>query len=235
MSMGSEQWQSLETGSASEPIRVLGEPRSSTAKENPLWFRCAEKLIALVALLVGLPLMAIEGVIIKLGSPGPVLFVHDRMSVNMRVFRFAKFRTHYADAKERFPQHYAYRYSAEDLPGLRYKTVDDPRVTPQGRWLRRTSIDEWPNFWHVLTGDMTLVGPRPEIPEMLPYYTEEMRKKFTVRPGITGLAQVSGRSRLTFYETVNYDLEYVKNKSILLDLKIIARTFKVILTDSGGF
>jgi lipopolysaccharide/colanic/teichoic acid biosynthesis glycosyltransferase len=92
-----------------------------------------------------------------------------------------------------------------------------------------------PNFWHVLTGDMALVGPRPEIPEMLPYYSPEMRKKFTVRPGVTGLAQVSGRSRLTFYETVKYDVEYVNNKSVMLDLEIILRTVKVMFTNSGGF
>lgn len=234
MNMGTDQWQALGSSSQSTSATMIGET-PSTVTENPLWFRCCEKILALFALIILSPIMLIEAVIIKLGSPGPVLFAHNRMTRNMKVFRFVKFRTLYADAKQRFPEYYAYQYTPEQLLGLKYKTEDDPRVTPQGRWFRRISIDEFPNFWHVLTGDMALVGPRPEIPEMLPYYNQEMRKKFTVRPGITGLAQVSGRSRLTFHDTVKYDLEYVSNKSIMLDLKIVLRTIKVGFTSSGGF
>jgi lipopolysaccharide/colanic/teichoic acid biosynthesis glycosyltransferase len=235
MSMGADQWQTLGSGSQSQSLPVTGEKLFSTVREHPLWFRCFEKLLALLALMIGLPLMLVETLIIWLGSSGPVLFVQNRMTTNMKVFRFVKFRTLYADAKERFPEYYAYQYTPEQLLTLKYKTEDDPRVTPYGRWFRRASIDELPNFWHVLTGDMALVGPRPEIPEMLPYYSPEMRKKFTVRPGVTGLAQVSGRSRLTFYETVKYDVEYVNNKSVMLDLEIILRTVKVMFTNSGGF
>jgi lipopolysaccharide/colanic/teichoic acid biosynthesis glycosyltransferase len=235
MSMSRDQWQALVTGPETTSLTITGGRLSSTATENPLWFRFFEKLFALFALVIFLPLMLLEAAIIKLGSPGPVLFVHNRMTRNMKVFRFVKFRTLYADSKQRFPEYYAYQYSPEELLELKYKTEDDPRVTAQGRWFRRTSIDELPNFWHVLTGDMAFVGPRPEIPEMLPYYSQEMRKKFTVRPGVTGLAQVSGRSRLTFYETVKYDLEYVEKKSVVLDLKIILRTIKILFINSGGF
>jgi len=235
MSLGTDQWQVLGDGSPSQSLPVTGETTFIPVCEYPLWFRCFEKLLALLGLLIGLPLMLVEALIIWMGSPGPVLFVQNRMTTNMKVFRFVKFRTLYADAKERFPEYYEYQYTPEQLVTLKYKAEDDPRVTPQGRWFRRTSIDELPNFWHVLTGDMALVGPRPEIPEMLPYYSSEMRKKFTVRPGVTGLAQVSGRSRLTFYETVKYDVEYVNKKSVLLDLKIILRTVKLMFTSSGGF
>jgi len=234
MSMGTNQLQALASRSQSDSLSLDGELFSAVL-EHPLWYRCVEKLFALIALIIGLPLMLVEALIIRLGSSGPVLFVQNRMTTNMKVFRFVKFRTLYADAKQRFPEYYAYQYTPEQLLQLKYKTEDDPRVTPCGRWFRRASIDELPNFWHVLTGDMALVGPRPEIPEMLPYYNSEMRKKFTVRPGITGLAQISGRSRLTFYETVKFDVEYVDRKSIMLDLKIILRTVKVVFTNSGGF
>jgi lipopolysaccharide/colanic/teichoic acid biosynthesis glycosyltransferase len=114
------------------------------------------------------------------------------MGINRKPFRFVKFRTLYADARQRFPKLYSYQYTAEELEQLKFKVEDDPRVTPQGRWMRRSTLDELPNFWNVLTGDMALVGPRPEIPEMLRYYHGDMLLKFTVRPGITGMAQISG-------------------------------------------
>ena len=228
------QLQVLDTRLASNSMPAANEPMRALL-EYPLWYRCTEKILALFILIITLPLMLIEALIIRLESPGPALFFHNRMTTNMKVFRFVKFRTLYADSRKRFPEYYRYQYTPEQLLEYRYKTENDPRITPSGRWLRRISIDELPNFWHVLTGDMALVGPRPEIPELLPYYTREMRKKFTVRPGITGLAQVSGRSRLTFYETVKYDLEYVENKSIMFDLKLILRTVKVMLTDPGAF
>jgi lipopolysaccharide/colanic/teichoic acid biosynthesis glycosyltransferase len=108
-------------------------------------------------------------------------------------------------------------------------------VTPQGHWLRKSTLDELPNFWNVLTGRMALVGPRPEIPEMLPYYGGDMLLKFTVRPGITGLAQISGRGRLGFHETVALDVEYVRRRSLTLDLKIILLTIQKIVTRDGAF
>jgi lipopolysaccharide/colanic/teichoic acid biosynthesis glycosyltransferase len=101
--------------------------------------------------------------------------------------------------------------------------------------MRKSTLDELPNFWNVLTGDMALVGPRPEIPEMLPYYSDEMQLKFTVRPGITGMAQVAGRGRLGFHETVELDVQYVKNRSMLLDLKILLTTVVKIITRDGAF
>ena len=205
------------------------------ASEPSLWWRGFEIIFALFALIVMAPVMLIEAIIIKRGTPGPVLFHQTRMTVGTKPFRFVKFRTLYADARERFPELYAYQYDEEELSELKYKTPDDPRVTPQGRWLRRTSFDELPNFWHVLTGDMALVGPRPEIPEMLPYYKGEMLQKFSVRPGITGLAQISGRGRLTFSEIVKYDLEYVRTRSTWMDLRILFRTAFLMLRDPGAF
>jgi len=151
------------------------------------------------------------------------------------VFRFVKFRTLYADARERFPELYAYRYTPEQLNDLKFKVDADPRVTRCGNWLRRTSLDELPNFWNVLTGDMALVGPRPEIPEMLPYYRGEMLLKFSVRPGVTGPAQISGRGRLTFFDTVAYDVDYARKRSFLYDVKVILTTIRKVVVQDGAF
>jgi lipopolysaccharide/colanic/teichoic acid biosynthesis glycosyltransferase len=108
-------------------------------------------------------------------------------------------------------------------------------VTRAGEWLRRTTLDELPNFWNVLTGDMALVGPRPEIPEMLPYYSDEHLIKFSVQPGITGVAQISGRGRLRFLATAQLDAEYAANPSLQLDLRILGRTLSLILRQDGAF
>jgi lipopolysaccharide/colanic/teichoic acid biosynthesis glycosyltransferase len=197
--------------------------------------RVVESAIALIMLLITLPIMLIVGLIIRRGTPGPALFRQQRLAVGEKPFWFVKFRTLYADARERFPDLYRYKYTRAQLEALRFKVMKDPRISPQGEWLRKSTLDELPNFWNVLKGDMALVGPRPEIPEMLTYYTSEMRLKFRVRPGITGLAQISGRGRLGFYETVQYDVEYVLNRSLWLDIKIIFRTIYKILTRDGAF
>jgi lipopolysaccharide/colanic/teichoic acid biosynthesis glycosyltransferase len=201
----------------------------------PWYVRMFEIGVATVALLLTLPMMVFTAVVIKLGTPGPALFRQQRIGANGKLFHFIKYRTLYSDARQRFPELYAYRYSDEQLKTLKFKVENDPRVTPQGKWLRRTTLDELPNFWNVLTGDMALVGPRPEIPEMLPYYRGEMLTKFSVRPGITGLAQISGRGRLGFYETVDFDVEYVRRRSLTLDIKIVLRTVWLILRHDGAF
>ena len=179
--------------------------------------------------------MLVLAIIIRRGTPGRALFFQPRVGVNGKVFHFVKFRTLYADAKQRFPDLYAYRYSKEDLQELKFKIVNDPRVTPQGKWMRTTTLDELPNFWNVLCGHMALVGPRPEIPEMLPYYKGTMLRKFSVRPGVTGLAQISGRGRLGFYETVDLDVEYVMTRSLWLDIKIVGLTLYKMVTRDGAF
>jgi lipopolysaccharide/colanic/teichoic acid biosynthesis glycosyltransferase len=197
--------------------------------------RLVEILVAGLALLLTSPIIALMALIIKLGTPGRVLFFQDRMGLNCRPFKFVKFRTLYADARLRFPELYAYRYTDEELRALKFKVVNDPRVTPQGRWMRKTTLDELPNFWNVLTGEMALVGPRPEIPEMLKYYKGDMLEKFSVRPGITGLAQSSGRGALGFHETVDLDVAYVRNRTLALDLKILLLTVVKMVTQDGAF
>lgn len=203
--------------------------------ETSLLQRALEVLIAAAALMITLPVMLLLAALIRRGTEGPALFSQNRVGAGRKAFRFVKFRTLYADARKRYPELYAYKYAPEQLEHLRFKVENDPRVTPQGDWMRKSTLDELPNFWNVLKGDMALVGPRPEIPEMLPYYKDEMLLKFAVRPGITGLAQISGRGRLGFYETVALDVEYVKNRSFWLDLKILLKTAQKIITRDGAF
>ena len=186
--------------------------------------RAFDIAIASVALVVCAPVMLLVAIIVRLDSPGPALFRQRRVGLNGRLFWFYKFRTLYVDAKERFPELYAYNYSPSQVLTLKFKVEDDPRISRAGRWLRRSTLDELPNFWNLLKGDIGLVGPRPEIPDMLRHYTPDQLVKFSVRPGITGLAQTHGRGDLPFQRTIAYDLEYVRNKSVWLDIKIILRT-----------
>jgi lipopolysaccharide/colanic/teichoic acid biosynthesis glycosyltransferase len=237
MSAGAENKQFLENvapkmGYAEVVPRISAKVKPISV---PVWLRCIEIAVSIGVLILTSPIMLVQALIIRFGTPGPVLFFQTRLGANFKPFKFVKFRTFYHDAKERYPELYAYKYTDEELETYKIKGENDPRITPQGRWLRRLSIDELPNFWNVLKGDMALVGPRPEIPELLPYYRGEMLEKFMVRQGITGLAQISGRGRLTFYETAKYDVEYARTRSHLLDLKILWTTARLILRDRGAF
>ena len=230
-------------GSGSGAARPFGIGFDDAAKDStrgaaesvPLGIRVFEVLVAAVALIVTLPVTLAIGWCIRRGTPGPALFRQTRLGHSRKPFTFWKFRTYYHDARERFPDLYRYDHPPEAIGTLKFKVPDDPRATPEGRWLRKSTLDELPNFWCVLTGKMALVGPRPEIPEMLPYYRGDMLKKFDVRPGITGLAQISGRGRLSFLDTVRHDVVYVENKSFWLDIKILLLTVKKLVTRDGAF
>jgi len=216
---------------AQAAIATHGEhSRPSTKLQQGL-----EILLAIFTILLTLPLMVILAIIIKLDSPGPALFRQLRIGKGGKPFWFTKFRTYYVDAKERFPELYAYKYTQEELESLKFKVPNDPRMTKLGRWLRKSTLDELPNFLHVVNGSMSLVGPRPEIPEMLPYYSHEGLKKFQVRPGITGYAQTAGRGWLTFHDTVQLDVDYVQERSALVDAKILFRTLYKIVIRDGAF
>jgi lipopolysaccharide/colanic/teichoic acid biosynthesis glycosyltransferase len=215
------------------PLQEVGA--STRGKKYGRFQRAFDFTVAALVLILTSPVILAIGLIIGLDSPGPALFRQWRVGKDGKLFLFTKFRTLYVDAKERFPNLYAYQYSDEELKHLQFKVPNDPRVTRVGSWLRDSTLDELPNFWNVLTGDMALVGPRPEIPEMLPYYDQETRVKFSVKPGITGLAQISGRGRLKFLETARCDVQYVRQRSFWFDLKILLATiYKVIIRD-GAF
>ena len=216
---------------------IPGMPREQTVWQDiaQLLQRSLEIVIAAVALVVTSPIMLLVALIIRLDSPGPVIFRQRRVGLKGRIFTFYKFRTLYADARERFPELYAYAYTPTEVVNLKFKREEDPRITRAGRWLRKSTLDELPNFWNLLKGDIAIVGPRPEIPEMLKHYTPEQVVKFAVRPGITGLAQTHGRGNLAFQQTIAWDLEYVKHKSLWLDIKIIVRTVRMLATLDGAY
>lgn len=194
-----------------------------------------DRLLAALALIVTSPIMLLVAAIIRLDSPGPALFHQLRVGQGGKLFWFVKFRTYYRDAKERFPELYDYRIAPELLRDYRFKVNDDPRATRVGQWLRQSTLDELPNFWNVLTGHMALVGPRPEIPEFLPNYREEQLQIFTVRPGVTGFAQISGRGWLRFEETKRQDLMHLEKRGLRNDLKILLATVSRVVFRHGAF
>lgn len=195
-------------------------------------------------LLVLLPLLAIIALIIKLTSKGPVLFKQERLGMFGARFKCLKFRTMYVDCKSEIHQNYAKQFISGktdeqkqdgDAPSV-YKIANDPRVTPIGRFIRKTSLDELPQFWNVLRGEMSLVGPRPPVPyEFELYDFWHRRRVLEVRPGVTGLWQVYGRSRTRFDDMVRLDLRYCQTWSLLLDLKILFATPKAVVSGSGAY
>ncbi len=202
---------------------------------TPAWYRVMEIAVAATMLILTAPLLLAVAILIKLESAGPVVFVQKRLTASRRPFDFFKLRTMYSACDRRFPQLAPRQLPGRDTAQIRLQIPEDPRVTPLGRWLRRTSIDELPNFWHVITGDMALVGPRPEITQMLPHYRGAMLEKFSVRPGITGYAQIYGRGDLGFLETVVHDLQYVQERSLGVDLRTLMRTVLCVFTARGAY
>lgn len=168
---------------------------------------------------------------IKLDSPGPVIFSQIRIGKNGRRFKFYKFRSMYIDAEE----HKKELMEKNEVNGLMFKINDDPRITKVGKFIRKTSLDEFPQFWNVLIGDMSLVGTRPPTEEEFEHYNEHYRRRLSMTPGITGLWQVSGRSDIKdFDEVVKLDLEYIDNWSIGLDIKILLETIGAIFRRKGA-
>jgi exopolysaccharide biosynthesis polyprenyl glycosylphosphotransferase len=187
--------------------------------------------IAALALLITAPLMGLLALIIKMESPGPVLFTQQRVGKNGGLFTLYKFRSMVIDAEEKKQA----LQSLNEADGPLFKIKNDPRVTRLGRLMRRLSIDELPQLYNVLTGDMSLIGPRPPIPSEVEQYQVWHKRRLEVAPGITGLSQVSGRSELTFDETALLDIYYIENWSPLLDTKILLQTIPKVLFGRGAY
>jgi len=193
--------------------------------------RALDVLGSLVALVISAPLLAIAAIVIKLESPGPVLYRSTRIGRKGRPFTFYKLRS-MVNGADRHRHHLNHLNEAD---GPVFKISNDPRVTRIGRLLRTTSLDEIPQFVNVLRGEMSLVGPRPPIPEEVAQYETWQMHRLDVRPGLTCLWQVNGRSRLGFSEWMQLDLEYIQNQSLALDLKILARTVPAVLSREGAY
>jgi exopolysaccharide biosynthesis polyprenyl glycosylphosphotransferase len=192
--------------------------------------RLGDVLVAGALLVVLAPLFGLIAAAIKLGSGGPVLFRQTRCGLGGRPFTFLKFRSMRVDADQLKPVLAPYN----EMGGPAFKMTNDPRVTPLGRWLRRTSLDELPQLWNILRGDMSFVGPRPAVVEEVALYTPWQRRRLSMPPGLTCLWQVSGRSQLSFDEWMRLDLEYIDNWSLWLDLKIAVKTVGAVLVGRGA-
>ncbi len=214
------------------------QPYRTTPTGVPAWWqgsyrrygkRLFDIVFALTALVLFLPLYVVVALLIYASSPGPILYVQTRVGQGGRLFRCMKFRTMVVGADKMLAE------LLESCPQCRaefdsaYKLKQDPRITAIGKWLRLTSLDEFPQFWNVLVGDMSVVGPRPLVPEELPKYGEAIHEVLSVRPGITGLWQVSGRNDIPYPRRVQMDARYARHFTFGWDVRIALKTVGVVL------
>ena len=193
--------------------------------------RIIDIMIALPSLILLCPFFMIIAVWIKFTSPGPVFFIQKRLGFNKRPFNLYKFRTMITEAEALLPD----LEHLNEATGAAFKISDDPRLTPIGKFLRKTSIDELPQLFNVLKGDMSLVGPRPiQFRDFEAFYQDWHRRRFSVRPGITCLWQVNGRNQLTFEQWMELDIEYIDQWTLWLDWKILLKTIPVVLRRTGA-
>ncbi|WP_165005476.1 sugar transferase [Enterococcus sp. ZJ1668] len=186
---------------------------------------------ALAALILSGPLFLLIALLIKLEDPaGPIIFSQPRVGKNGQIFKIYKFRSMAVDAEKRLAE----LKHRNEMDGRMFKIKDDPRITKTGKWLRKTSLDEFPQFWNILKGEMSFVGPRPPLVTEYDQYTAVEKQRLAVRPGCTGLWQVSGRNSLNFDEMVSLDLEYIQRRSLLLNIKIILLTFREFSNKGNG-
>jgi len=211
------------------PLMHIDKPRAVHASRAGK--RCFDIVGSSVLLVLFAPLFVFSAVWVKLHDGGPVLFAQERAGRDGSVFRCLKFRSMVVDAEQLLAELHVLTGHHEGL----FKMADDPRVTRPGRWLRRYSVDELPQLVNVLRGEMSLVGPRPPLPTEVAHYAKDTVRRLRVRPGMTGLWQVSGRSDLAFDEAIRLDLYYVDNWSMLQDLTILARTLGAVLGSKGAY
>ncbi len=214
---------------AGEPVLTIYT--GSRKQLEHLWAkRTMDLLLAGVALFFLMPLLAAIAILIKAASPGPVFFKQDRVGYNRRRFKIIKFRTMVVDAEKMQDELAAFNES----DGPTFKIQNDPRITRIGRWLRRTSLDEIPQLFNVLKGEMSLVGPRPlPVRDVAGMDERWQKRRFSMRPGLTCLWQINGRNRLRFYDWMRLDLQYIDQWSMMLDVKILLKTFPVFIRADG--
>lgn len=246
------------------PIQTVLPETPESAEKNRyfFWKRVFDLSLSIPLFICFLPIMAVIALAVRLDSPGPIIFRQIRIGEDRRwdhptleskssrkenrlgkQFVFYKFRTMYADARERFPEYYRYQYTKKDFVNMGNKeriiggiaNGTDPRLTPLGAWLRKTSLDELPNLINTIKGDISVIGPRPSYYELIRHLPEEFYVIFRTKPGLSCLAQVKGRGQLTFAEVAEWDLEYIRNQSISLDMKIFFMTIKSVLFGKGAF
>lgn len=216
-------------------LEPLPRAESRAAARDALLIRAIDITIAVSAVLVLLPLLLLIFVAMKLTSPGPVLFAHRRIGRGGQTFPCYKFRSMVVNSAEVLEQHLAESPDARAEWQRDQKLRNDPRVTPIGRLLRRTSLDEVPQIFNVLRGEMSMVGPRPIVEGEMVRYRQYIVDYMSVKPGITGLWQISGRNNTTYRRRVALDTAYARSRTVALDLAILARTVPAVLTGSGCY
>ena len=209
----------------------LLEVETSSPRRRLLAKAVLDRILGGALLLAASPVILGAALAVRLTSPGPAFFRQRRIGVDGRPFTMWKLRSMYVDAEQRR----AALLAQSDRDGLMFKMHDDPRITRVGRLLRRYSIDELPQLWNVVRGDMSLVGPRPPLPQEVDGYHDAVNRRLHVRPGLTGLWQVSGRADLSWEEAVRLDLRYVDNWSVAMDLLILWKTARAVLGGSGAY
>ena len=218
------------TMTAGYPTATLTASRQLTLSAT-VFKRIGDIIGGLVGSILSLPIILIVAVPLLIESPGPLIFKQQRIGKNGRVFNIYKLRSMYVDAEQRKKELMA----DNQMDGFMFKMENDPRITKVGRFIRKTSIDELPQFWNVLKGDMSLVGTRPPTVDEFEQYESHHKRRLSMRPGITGLWQVSGRSQITdFEDVVRLDCEYIDNWSTWLDIKILLKTVGVVLRRRGA-
>ena len=236
-----EDWESNQT--PPDPNDSVLYPDLRQEAEKRRWSRMLKRAMditgSLFAILLFSPFLLGILIAVKLSSKGPILFRQQRVGQYGAPFTFLKFRSMYVNNNSDIHKEYVKKLiagQAEKKDGGAFKLTDDPRITPIGRWLRRLSLDELPQFFNVLRGDMSLVGPRPPLPyEVESYDVWHRRRLLEAKPGITGLWQVNGRCRTRFDEMVRLDLQYARKQSLMLDVKILLRTPAAVLSGDGAY
>jgi lipopolysaccharide/colanic/teichoic acid biosynthesis glycosyltransferase len=189
--------------------------------------RSFDLFFGLILLIIATPIILLAAVAIRIETKGSPFFIQSRLGKNGKPFKIVKLRGMFIDARTRFASYYD--YSKKQNLDFCFHHEIDPRVTRAGSFIRKTSIDELPNLWNVVLGDMTLVGPRPEIPEVLALYGTYRDEYLSVKPGVTCLSKCTGRDRLTKRETIEFDIDYIRKRSFSLDVKILWRTILQVL------
>lgn len=204
-------------------------------RRNRIIKRLVDVVIASVLAVPAIPISCVIALAIVLETRGPIFFVHTRLGKGRRPFRLWKFRSMRADADELLGRHFAQHPELLVEWEESHKLKNDPRITRVGRWLRRSSLDELPQLWNVLRGNMSMIGPRPIVEEEIPKYGPALEQYEHVQPGLTGLWQVSGRTDLSYRRRIDLDTEYIRNWTAALDLKILWKTVRVVVRGHGAY
>jgi lipopolysaccharide/colanic/teichoic acid biosynthesis glycosyltransferase len=203
----------------------------SRARTTELVYEAAKRafdfILGLILLIIATPIILLAAVAIRVETKGSPFFIQTRLGKGGEPFKIVKLRGMFIDSRTRFASYYDYS-SHKDLE-FYFHHEEDPRITRAGKFIRKTSIDELPNLWNVVLGDMSLVGPRPEIPEVLSLYGPYREQYLSVKPGVTCLSKCTGRDRLTKKETIEFDLAYIRDRGFRLDFRILWKTFRGVV------